>query len=163
MTDHRKLPLTHPAALIGTWFGAGRWPVMPGTWGSLAALPFAWGIHFFWGTLGLLTAAVVLFAAGLWASWVLARNLGKHDPGEIVVDEVVGMWITVAFVPPDFTLYAIGLVLFRVFDIAKPWPVNWADREFTGAFGVMADDVLAGAYALGVLAVLMGLGVAGGV
>ena len=110
----------------------------------------------------MLMAAVVVFSAGLWASWVLARNLGEPDPGEIVVDEVVGMWIAVAFVPPSLTLYVIAFALFRAFDIFKPWPVNWAERELTGALGVMTDDVLAGAYALVALAILMGFGVGGG-
>ncbi len=162
MTAQDKLPLHHPAALIGTWFGAGRLPMMPGTWGSVAALPFAWGFHSVWGAKGLLIAAAVVFAAGLWASWVMARNLGEPDPGEIVVDEVVGMWITLAFVPPSFMLYAIGFALFRVFDIFKPWPVSWAERELAGALGVMADDVVAGGYALAGITILMAFGVGGG-
>jgi phosphatidylglycerophosphatase A len=89
---------------------------------------------------------------------VLADSMGQKDPGEIVVDEVVGMWITLALVPPSISLYVIGFALFRVFDIFKPWPVNWADRQLPGAFGVMVDDVLAGIYALVIMAFLVALG-----
>ena len=159
MTAENKLPLSHPAALIATWGGAGRLPWWPGTWGSAAALPFAWVIHSTWGSAGMFVAAGLVFIAGLWASAVVAKNLGQKDPGEIVVDEVVGMWIAVALVPPNLTLYVIGFVLFRGFDIFKPWPVNWADSRLPGALGVMADDVVAGAYALVIMAFLVGLGV----
>jgi len=161
MTDQQKLPLSHPAAMIATWFGSGRLPFMPGTWGSATALPFAWVIHSLWGSVGMLVAAGVVFTVGLWASKVLADSMGQKDPGEIVVDEVVGMWITLALVPPSISLYVIGFALFRVFDIFKPWPVNWADRQLPGAFGVMVDDVLAGIYALVIMAFLVALGVGG--
>ena len=159
MTGEHKLPLNHPAALIATWGGAGRLPLMPGTWGSAAALPFAWVIHSAWGAAGMFAAAGLVFVAGMWAAAVLAKNLGQKDPGEIVVDEVVGMWIAVALVPPSLSLYALAFILFRGFDIVKPWPVNWADRQLPGALGVMADDVFAGAYALVIMAFLAGLGV----
>ncbi|MBT3396740.1 MAG: phosphatidylglycerophosphatase A [Alphaproteobacteria bacterium] len=149
MTDQPKLPLRHPAAMIATWFGAGRLPIMPGTWGSVAALPFAWVIHSLWGSVGMLMAAGVVFIVGLWASKILADSMGQKDPGEIVVDEVVGMWITVALVTPNLSLYVIGFVLFRVFDIFKPWPAGWADRKVKGGPGVMLDDVLAALYSGG--------------
>jgi len=162
MTYPQKLARSHPAAMIATWFGAGRLPIMPGTWGSVAALPFAWVIHSLWGSVGMMAASGLLFVVGLWASKMLADSMGQKDPGEIVVDEVVGMWIAVALVTPNVSLYVIGFVLFRGFDIFKPWPVNWADRQLPGALGVMVDDVLAGIYSLLILTFLVGLGVGAG-
>ena len=157
-----NLPLSHPAALIATWFGSGRLPLMPGTWGTLAALPFAWLIRSVWGAQGLLIAAAAVFAAGLWAAWVLSRHLGQADPGEVVVDEVVGIWVALAFVPPGFTLYVLGFLIFRAFDIFKPWPVSWAESELAGALGIMADDVVAGVYTMIALALLVVMGIGAG-
>ena len=141
------LRFAHPAVLLGTWFGAGLLPWAPGTWGSLAALPFAWGLQHTLGTVGLAVGAGVLFAAGLWASGVYARHAGGGDPSAVVIDEVVGQWLVLLVVPPDVLLYAAGFVLFRIADIAKPWPVSWADRSVKGGLGIMLDDVLAAVYA----------------
>lgn len=132
--------------LLATWFGAGRLPKAPGTWGSLAALPFAWAIAAWVGPAGLVGGVILLFAAGSWAAGVHARSIGREDPGEIVVDEVAGQWLTLAPVTPDPILYLIGFGLFRLFDILKPWPVSWADRAVPGGVGVMLDDVMAGLY-----------------
>ena len=136
--------------LIATWFGAGRSPKAPGTVGSLAALPFAWLLVAATGAIGLLIATALVFAIGVWASAHHARTLGSGDPGEIVVDEVVGQWIAVLALPLDPLAYAVAFVTFRVFDIAKPWPIRLADEKLKGGFGIMADDVLAGLAALAV-------------
>jgi phosphatidylglycerophosphatase A len=98
-----------------------------------------------------MSATLLLFLLGTWASTIHARDLPDEDPSEIVVDEVVGQWMTLLVVPPDILLYAIGFVLFRVFDIFKPWPVSWADRRIKGGLGIMLDDVLAAVYAAIVL------------
>lgn len=137
----------HPSVAVATWFGAGLSPVMPGTVGSLAALPFAWAIAAWGGWSALAAGAVLVFAVGLWAAGGYMALTGEHDPGPIVVDEVAGQWIALlpaSLAPADFIA---GFVLFRLFDILKPWPISWADRRLPGAFGVMADDVLAGAFA----------------
>lgn len=139
------------ARLISTWFGVGLLPKAPGTWGSLAALPFAWFIYSYGGYQILLLATAGIFAAGVWMSGIAAAESGAEDPGEVVIDEVAGQWLTLVVVPPDFLLYAAGFVLFRVFDIWKPWPVSWADRNLKGGLGIMADDVLAGVYAAVIL------------
>ena len=124
----------------------------PGTWGSLAALPFAWVIHQNFGALALLIAAAILYFPGVWAANGYMAASGEHDPGPVVVDEVVGQWLVLAIIPePDLTLYALGFVLFRAFDIIKPWPISWADRSIPGGMGVMFDDVLAGAFGAVVL------------
>jgi phosphatidylglycerophosphatase A len=94
-----------------------------------------------------LAAAAALFAVGIWASDGYMATVKVHDPPAIVVDEVVGQWITLALVPLDPLIYALGFLLFRVIDVIKPWPVNFIDRAVTGGFGVMLDDVVAGLYA----------------
>jgi phosphatidylglycerophosphatase A len=152
------LPFRHPAILLGTWFGAGFLPAMPGTWGSLAALPLAWLIAARGGTIGLVIAAAAVFAAGCWASGVICRSVGSQDPGAIVIDEVAAQCLVLAVTPPSLPAYAAGFVLFRIADIVKPWPVNWADRAIHGGFGVMLDDVLAAVYAGLALLLLMRLG-----
>lgn len=147
MPESRPISRTHPAYLIATWFGAGHLPRIPGTWGSLAALPFAWAIAAAGGPVALAIAAAVALAVGLWAAGVVERAHGAKDPGKIVIDEVAGQWLTLVPVAPDPLLYAIGFVLFRIADIWKPWPANWCDRALKGGPGVMLDDIVAGAYA----------------
>lgn len=145
---------THPAALLATWFGAGLLPKGPGTWGSAAALPFAWALAAAGGPRLLLAAAAVCFAVGWWASAVYVRRTGAEDPGEVVIDEVAGQWLTLAAAPLDPLSYLAGFALFRLFDIWKPWPVRVADRRLGGGLGIMVDDVLAGLYALAVMILL---------
>lgn len=146
-------PLREPAILLATWFGSGYLPKMPGTWGSLAALPFAWAIQAAWGDVALAVAAVLVFVVGVWASNVyMARSGGGHDPGAIVIDEVAGQWLTLLAAGAVGPLtYAAGFVLFRLFDVVKPWPISVADRRIEGGLGVMLDDVLAAVYAAAAL------------
>ena len=139
------------AAIFVTWFGAGWLPGAPGTWGSLAALPFAWLILRY-GDPGLLAfAAVGLFALGVWASDIAVRETRTVDPGWIVVDEVVGQWLTLLAAPLSIVGFATGFLLFRLFDIWKPFPIRQVERRLDGGFGIMADDVLAAIYAAAVL------------
>jgi len=147
--------LNTPAVLLATWFGAGYYPKAPGTWGSLAALPFAWIIVEFGGVYALAAAAVVVFIIGLWAATGFMEKAQTHDPGPVVIDEVVGQWIVLLAAPLDPGAYAVGFILFRIFDVLKPWPISWADRAIDGAFGVMVDDVLAGLAGLAVLIVVL--------
>jgi len=153
------LPLWHPAALIATWFGSGLVPGMPGTWGSLAALPCAWAICAVAGPAGLAAAAVVAFAAGCWAAAAVARTSGRADPGFIVIDEVAALWLVLVAAPLDWRVYLAAFLLFRVFDIAKPWPIRVVERRVKGGLGIMLDDVAAAFYAL--LLLLIGEGVFG--
>jgi phosphatidylglycerophosphatase A len=147
---HRQ-PLGRPYVLVATWFGAGFLPTAPGTWGSLAALPFAWIIQRQWGAAGLVIAAVALFLAGWWASAEYVRQGSIKDPDEIVVDEVAAQWLVLAAGPLSLPYYVLGFVLFRAADIFKPFPANWADRRIPGGLGVMADDMLVAPYAMIVL------------
>jgi phosphatidylglycerophosphatase A len=139
--------LFRPWFLVATWFGSGLLPKAPGTWGSLAALPFAWVIQTLGGQVALLLAAVAVFFLGWWASERFERESGIKDPGVVVIDEVAGQWLTLAFVPISPLGYALGFALFRVADIVKPWPASLADREMGGGLGIMIDDMIAGAYA----------------
>ena len=138
--------------LITTFFYVGLLPKAPGTWGSLAALPFAVILHALGGFPALLLATVIVFFIGWWATIAETRGKENHDPGEIVIDEVAGQWVTLLpasflFARHDLPLIwpalVAGFIFFRLFDIFKPWPVSWADRKTT-AFGVMFDDILAG-------------------
>jgi phosphatidylglycerophosphatase A len=149
--------------VLGTCFGAGLLPVMPGTWGSLAALACAWVIRSLWGVAGLAAAAVIAFAVGYWAAGTLAKASGVKDPGMIVIDEVAAQWLVLLPAPLNPLSYAAAFVLFRIFDIWKPWPVRWADRRFSGGLGIMLDDLLAAAYAVLVLLVALMTGGAFGV
>ncbi len=146
------LPLRHPACLIATWFGVGLMATAPGTWGSLAALPFAWGIMWAGGPWALAAATVLVTLAGWWAGNIYIEALGREDPGDIVVDEVAGIWLTVIPAGLDIGLYGAGFVLFRIADILKPWPARWADKNVKGGLGAMVDDLFAALYsAAGVL------------
>jgi len=137
----------HPANLLATWFGAGLSPVAPGTVGSLAALPFAYLLSHYLGIIGLGVAIAVVLVIGIWAAHRYSIRTASHDASPIVIDEVAGQWLALLLVPADIVLYAIGFALFRLADIFKPWPIGWADRRIKGGFGVMFDDLLAGAIA----------------
>jgi len=100
---------------------------------------------------GYLLALALAFALGVWAANRVIAKIRIEDPGLVVWDEFVGLWITLIAAPPGWPWMLAGFVLFRVFDIAKPWPVAWADRTIKGGFGAMFDDALAGLYALVVM------------
>ena len=147
------------AALIATVGGIGLLPLMPGTWGSLAALPCAWAISALSGGAALAAAAILAFALGSWAAAVVAQASGSEDPGFIVVDEVAAQWLVLVAAPLDWRAYLAGFLLFRVFDIVKPWPVRAIERRVAGGVGIMLDDFAAALYAI--LLLLIGEGVFG--
>ncbi len=156
------LPLRHPAMLLATWFGSGLLPKAPGTWGSLAAIPFAWVIAHLFGSVALVPAALGIFLVGWWASDRVSQASGIKDPGLIVIDEVAGQWLTLAAAPPGLVAWGLGFLLFRAADIAKPWPASWADRSVPGGLGVMLDDLLAALYSGAALLALRYWGVIDG-
>ena len=153
------LSLWRPAALIASGFGAGLLPGMPGTWGSLVALPCAWAIAAFLGPLALAAVAGLAFAVGCWAAGAAARASGQDDPGWIVIDEVAAQWLVLIAAPLDWRSYAAAFLLFRLFDITKPWPARLIERTVGGGLGIMLDDVAAAFYAA--LLLLIGEGVLG--
>jgi phosphatidylglycerophosphatase A len=142
------LPFSHPAALIATGFGIGLLPGMPGTWASLAALPFAWLIRSWGGPTALAIGTTGAFLIGWWAAARVTRATPVNDPGWIVIDEIAAQWLVLLAVPQRVWLYAAAFLAFRLFDIWKPFPVSWCDRNIKGGFGIMLDDVAAALYAL---------------
>ena len=132
-------------------FGLGLRGRAPGTLGSLGALPLAGALVLFGGPWLLLACAVAVFGLGWRLSVLHLRDVGGEDPQWIVIDEVAAQWAVLAALPFSLPWYAAGFVAFRLFDIAKPWPVSWADRNVGGGLGVMLDDALAALYAIAVL------------
>lgn len=153
----RHLLLSHPAHFISLGFGSGLSPRAPGTAGTLLA----------WLLYPLLSAPLsegmfllllgALFVAGIPAADRTGRALGVSDHGAIVWDEMVAIWLVLIFTPPTFLWQAVSVALFRLFDITKPPPIRWADSRIKGGLGVMVDDLLAAAYTLLVLAILVSL------
>lgn len=139
-------PFWHPLSLLATWGGVGLARLAPGTWGSAAALPPAAAIAWLAGPWGLGAAALALFAAGVPAAAWIGRS-GEHDARAIVVDEVAGQWLALVPVCHESWYYLPAFLLFRIADIAKPWPASWIDRHVHSGFGVMLDDAVAGLYA----------------
>lgn len=136
---------------MATGFGAGLLPKAPGTWGSLLAVALAWPIYGAAGQTGLAIAAVAAFAIGIWVSNKCVQKYGTEDPGQVVIDEIAGQWLVLLVVAPGWLGYGLGFVLFRAFDIFKPWPVSWVDRNIKGGLGIMIDDVVAAGYAAAIL------------
>jgi phosphatidylglycerophosphatase A len=132
------------AVFIGTTFGSGFSPIVPGTVGSLMAVVVLWLLPLP-STLIFSHIIVFLFFIGVWAAAVCEKQWG-HDPGRVNWDEVVGMMISVLALPKTWPIYAAAFVLFRIFDIVKPFPVDRAER-LPGGWGIMMDDVIAGIYA----------------
>lgn len=137
-TDHRS-----PAFLIATWFGSGLLIPGPGTWGTLGGLLFGIPLLYLTNARVVLIAALILLILGLWAIRELEEKTGEHDQSFIVIDEVVAILMVIAMTETNPVLLLGGFLLFRLFDIWKPWPIRWADRKISGAWGVMLDDILA--------------------
>lgn len=141
---------THPFAYqVATVLGVGKMPYAPGTWGSLVALPI--GYLFLLLPPAFLAFAIILLTwLGAWASARHFEQTGQHDAGEIVVDEVVGQWICMypllflSFTADIFLDIALSFILFRLFDIMKPWPIKVLDQHIKSGWGVMIDDIAAG-------------------
>lgn len=148
MTPSNNRLRQRTAHCLAIWFGAGLLRPAPGTWGSLAALPPAALIAWLLGWPGLLAGTLIILAVGLWASELYMRDTGRHDPKEVVIDEVAGQWLALLPVATYWELYPAAFLFFRFFDIAKPWPASWADRDLPGSLGVMTDDIFAGGYSL---------------
>jgi phosphatidylglycerophosphatase A len=140
-----------PAALIATFFGSGLLKPASGTWGSLAALAPGLLIAERFGASGLLIGAAFAYGLGHWASTVWINGTEDKDPSPIVIDEVAGLWLTLTLAPLTPLGAALAFGVFRFFDIVKPWPVRWADKNIGGATGIMLDDILAGIWAALVL------------
>lgn len=149
-----RLALTTPAGWLAIGFGSGLSPIAPGTAGSLMALLLAWLLlqlqAWLQWPLAISVAAsmALVFVLGVWAANRISSQLQRHDHSAIVVDEFIGQWLVLLVVPVSVSHWLLAFLLFRLFDIIKPWPIGYADRHVHGGFGVMLDDVLAAIYAM---------------
>lgn len=134
---------TSPQMLLAFGFGSGLSPVVPGTMGTLAAVPFYFLIQplVWWAYLLVLIIGTLL---GNYLCEFASKKLNVHDHGGIVWDEFIGFWLTMFLVPFSVVNLLLGFVLFRVFDMAKPWPISWLDKHVSGGVGIMLDDLAAG-------------------
>lgn len=136
--------LKNPIRFLGFGFGTGLSPKAPGTIGTLPALPLAWlFLSFGFHPLGLVILSLVLFFIGIAICNITERDLGVHDYGGIVWDEIVAMLLILAFVPQTVFWWLLAFLLFRFFDALKPPPIKWFDSKVQGGFGVMLDDIIA--------------------
>jgi len=152
-TELRRVALGTPAGFLAFGFGAGLSRHAPGTVGTLVAVPVGLLLKqlpptLFWAALA------ALFLAGIPLCGAASRMVGRHDPGNIVWDEMVGYWLTVALVPVSWAWWLAAFAAFRLFDILKPWPIRQLEQQFAGGFGIMVDDVVAALYAMAVLSVV---------
>lgn len=143
--------LRQPQQFLALGFGSGLAPFAPGTFGTLAAIPLYLLIALLplWGQVAVI---MVAFVIGIYLCQTTADALGVHDHPAIVWDEFVGLWLTMLALPllkqpVTVWLLLLGFVLFRLFDIFKPWPIRWVDAHVHGGFGIMLDDVLAAVFA----------------
>ena len=145
-TPPEKLSIFSPVTLLASFGGSGFITPASGTWGSLAALPIATYILFNYSGLYLLYLSFTLFLIGMWVcrEWLNAVGDQDNDPFMIVIDEAAGLRLTLAFAEMSLISVFLGFALFRLFDIAKPWPISWLEKRFSGAFGIMIDDMVAG-------------------
>ena len=145
-----KIPvqfLKNPLHFLSLGFGSGLLPVAPGTFGTLAAIP----VYLIMTSLTLpvyLFVTAIAFILGVYLCGYTSRALGVHDHSGIVWDEIVGFMVTMIAVPNETGWIVAGFLLFRLFDILKPWPIKWVDTHLQGGFGIMFDDLLAGIFAL---------------
>jgi phosphatidylglycerophosphatase A len=148
-----KQILTDPVLFLAFGFGSGLAKKAPGTCGTLAAIP----VYCLFAQTSLLIYSLLTITAtliGISLCGIAADKLGEHDFGGIVWDEVAGYLITLWFVPFSWQTTLVGFILFRIFDIFKPWPIKWVDQHVHGGFGIMLDDVLAGIFAGALLSLL---------
>jgi len=150
-----KQILTDPILFLAFGFGSGLAKKAPGTCGTMAAIPLYLLIAQT-GNLIYSLLTLVVTIAGIWICDSAADKLGEHDFGGIVWDEIAGYLITLWFIPFTWLNVGLGFVLFRFFDILKPWPIKIADRRVKGGFGIMLDDVLAAVFANIVLRLVLG-------
>lgn len=134
--------------------GAGLFPLAPGTAGTLVAVPLVWLTYSFFDLTGYLACTLFLCVFGVVVCGSASRQLGVHDHKGIVWDEIAGYFITMIAVPLSWQTLLIGFLLFRFFDICKPWPIGAVDKKIKGGLGIMIDDILAGLVSLALLQLL---------
>ena len=146
-----------PSLFLAFGFGSGLAPKAPGTFGSMAGLAI-WLLLADLSLPAYLTIVTFSGLAGVYICGTAAEKLGVHDHGGIVWDEFVGLWIAMAALPVSWASIILGFGLFRFFDILKPWPISWLDKKVSGGWGIMLDDIAAGAAASATIYMLASLG-----
>lgn len=142
--------LRDPVIALALGFGSGLLPRAPGTWGTVAGIAVYLAFVPF-GTPAVATVTAIAIVAGIPICGIAARRLGVHDHPAIVWDEIAGIFVTLLFVPPHWAWILAAFAVFRFFDVLKPWPIRLLDRRMPGGIGIMADDVVAGMLAGGLL------------
>ena len=141
--------LNKPSHLLATFFGIGLLKPAPGTWGSLAAVLLWYFLDFLHSYTYIILPAFILF------SWLVCNKADQDseskDNSFIVIDEVAGMIVALSFISHDVILYLFTFLLFRIFDIFKPWPISWVDKNIKGGLGILLDDLIAGLFAGGII------------
>ena len=154
MSGERRKPTSpdwrNPVHLLAFGLGAGAVPKVPGTAGTLMAVPLYLLLRPL-DPLGYLLVTAVVFLVGVYLCGATSRDLGVHDHSGIVWDEILGYLVTMWMAPVGWSWMLLGFLLFRVFDILKPWPIAWLDRRVAGGLGIMLDDLVAGIFALTVV------------
>ncbi|CUU23192.1 phosphatidylglycerophosphatase A [Duffyella gerundensis] len=139
-----RLKMSNPWHLLATGFGSGLSRYVPGTMGSLASIPF-WYLMTFLPLQIYYLLVLIGISVGVYLCHRTAKDMGVHDHGSIVWDEFIGMWITLMTIPAmKWQWVLIGFITFRIFDMWKPWPIRWFDRNVHGGMGIMVDDIIAG-------------------
>ena len=149
--------LRSPVLLLAFGFGSGLSKKAPGTVGSLVALVI-WILIADLALIPYITFLIISGLIGIYICGVASEKLGVHDHGGIVWDEFVGLWIAMICLPVSWLSIILGFGLFRFFDIVKPWPISWFDNNIRGGFGIMIDDIVAGAVTALLMAILRNLG-----
>jgi phosphatidylglycerophosphatase A len=134
------------ALVLSSWFGSGLAPVAPGTFGTLAAVAPVAVMKYLGGTTETVFF-IVLVSIALWSSQVARDRMGMEDPPDVVIDEAAGFCLSVFLLPLSVLVLCLGFLLFRLFDILKPFPIGMIDRKMKGALGIVLDDIVAGAFA----------------
>ncbi|QBY03379.1 phosphatidylglycerophosphatase A [Thalassotalea sp. HSM 43] len=142
--------LSNPVHFLALGFGTGLAPKAPGTFGTLAALPFIFILAQF-SLPVYIVATIIMSVVGIWICGKASADAKVHDHGAIVWDEVAGYTITMIAIPLNWQTLLVGFIIFRIFDILKPWPISIADKKVHGGFGIMLDDIIAGVLSLALM------------
>ncbi|GAC24026.1 MAG: phosphatidylglycerophosphatase A [Alteromonadaceae bacterium] len=144
----KRVSLANPIHFLALGFGSGLAPKAPGTFGTIAAVPLVCLLAYSTTLTGYLLVTLIASVIGIWLCGRTAKDMMVHDDSSIVWDEIAGLLITMIAVPLSWQTLLLGFVLFRIFDILKPWPISYLDARVHGGFGIMIDDILAGLFAL---------------